>query len=319
MSVSKFFKSLQFRLIGLVVLIVLASNVGIINVTLNLSKKSTAKTVNELLNATTDSASGKIKDENEKHFRMLEAVANMDFLKDSSTPLLQKCQQLTRIAKISDDYENIGYYDLQGNSYTADGRRFQLQRAYIDNAKKGEKTITNPAINPITHILFQIYAVPVYGNDGKPIGCITANVLGDNLSKKIEQIKFGTTNSHIQVIDIKTGHIIASGAIDEVIESNDIKETSSTEFKPVLNKIMSGETGNIDFYDPTAKMKMIEASKVGSGAFILLFDPNVTGLQKDIHRTFSFVVTELGYMFPAANDSCLWDIYGNDFVTKFKN
>lgn len=66
------------------------------------------------------------------------------------------------------------------------------------------------------------------------------------------------------------------------------------------------------------KMKMIEASKVGSGAFILLFDPNVTGLQKNIHRTFSFVITELGYMYPAANDDCLWDIYGSDFVTNSK-
>ncbi len=65
-----------------------------------------------------------------------------------------------------------------------------------------------------------------------------------------------------------------------------------------------------------SKMQLINKAKVGEGAFIILFDPNVTGLPKAVQKTFSYVVTELGYMFPAANDDCLWQIVDEDYSTK---
>ena len=65
-------------------------------------------------------------------------------------------------------------------------------------------------------------------------------------------------------------------------------------------------------------MRMISSNKVGSGAFVIVFDPAVTGLTKDAHRAFTFVVTELGYMYPAATDDCLWSIYADDYVTNSK-
>ncbi len=37
-----------------------------------------------------------------------------------------------------------------------------------------------------------------------------------------------------------------------------------------------------------------------------------------MHKTFSFVVTELGYIYPAADDKCLWDIYDSDYTTNSK-
>ena len=138
MNFSKFFHSLQFRLVAIVVAIFVVSNVILVSVALKLSTSSTEKTVSNLLNAVTDSAAGKIKGETEKQFRMLEAIARTDFLKDENVPLLEKCQQLTRISKVSSDYENIGLYDLEGNSYTAAGQPIKLQRAYIDAAKQGK-------------------------------------------------------------------------------------------------------------------------------------------------------------------------------------
>ena len=259
MSIRKFFLSLQFRLIALVLLIIVASNTSIISVSMTLSKKAVKATVDRLVDSVTDSAAGKIKGETEKQFRMLEAVANMDFLKDPSISHLSKCQQLTRVAGISDDYENIGFYDLEGNSYTAAGQKIKLDRVYIKNAAKGQKTVMDPAINPVTHILFQIYAVPVFGTNGKPIGCVTANVMGDNLSKKLDQISFGTTNSFVQVINRKTGHIIASANLDEVLKGEDMRGSVSPEFVPVLDAVLNEQVGSMVFYDPQWKTNMLAA------------------------------------------------------------
>ena len=55
--------------------------------------------------------------------------------------------------------------------------------------------------------------------------------------------------------------------------------------------------------------------KTGEPVFILSFDPEVTGLPKKVHHNYNFVVTELGFVFPAADESCLWEIYNNKFVT----
>ena len=102
MKASKFFQSLQFRLIAIVLLVFIVSNLVIVTVAMKLSTKSTNDSVDALLNAVSDSAAAKIKAEEEKNFRMLNAVALADFLRDDDLPLREKCAQLTRIAKVSD-------------------------------------------------------------------------------------------------------------------------------------------------------------------------------------------------------------------------
>ena len=259
MNVSKFLHSLQFRLIAIVVSIFIVSNVIIVVTALSLSTSSTTNTVHQLLDAVTDSASGKIKGETEKQFRMLQSLAKMDDMRDEEVSVYDKCRELNRISKVSEDYENIGYYDLAGNSYTAAGQKIQLQRAYIDAAAQGKTYIADPAINPVTNILFQIYAVPVFNEDNKPIGCIAANVLGDVLSKRIEQISFGVSDSHVQVVSRKSGHTIASTVFENVLEFQDVNEDADEGIKPILAKMMASEVGSESFVNPANNMKMLAA------------------------------------------------------------
>ena len=243
MKASKFFSSLQFRLIAIVTLIFLASSMVIVTVAMKLSTKSTNDSVDALLQSVAESASAKIKAEEEKNFRMLNAVARADFLKDENLPLKEKCAQLTRISKVSAEYENIGYYDLEGNSYTADGRPITLKRAYIDNAAAGKTTITDPAINPVTNVLFQIYACPVYDDNRKIIGCLSLNVYGDVLSKRIEQISFGQSDTHLQVISRATGRTIASNNFEQVTSFQSVDDDADESVKHILARVMKGETG----------------------------------------------------------------------------
>ena len=259
MKFSKFLTSLQFRLIIIVTAIFIVSNVFIVSVTMNLSNKSTTASVDALLGTVAESASYKIKAEEEKNFRMLNALALSDFLKDENLSLKEKCAELTRIAKVSSDYENIGFYDLEGNSFTADGQPIQLQRAYIDNAKVGKTTITDPAINPVTHVLFQIYACPVYDDNHKSIGCLTLNVMGDVLSKRISEITFGSSDSHIQVISRISGHTIASNVFEQVTSFQSVTEDADERVAPILKRVVNGETGTQVFLTPGENIKMITA------------------------------------------------------------
>ena len=255
----KYIHSLEFKLIAIVISIFIVSNATLSFVSIRSSSESITDTVHSLLNAVTDSAAGKIKGEVEKNFQTLNTVACADFLKDDSLPLIEKCQQCTRLANANPDYENIGYYDLDGNSYTAAGQMIKLERAYIDAAKVGKTYITDPAINPVTNVLFQIYSVPVFDNNNKPIGCLAANVYGEALSKRIEQVSFGTYDSHLQVVNRTSGHTIASSTFDQVTSFQSIEKDADEGIKPILTKLVNGEVGSEAFTNPANKVKMLAA------------------------------------------------------------
>lgn len=254
----KFFHSLEFRILAISIGIIILSNVFLTFISLNLSLSANQESVEALLDAVSDSAAGKIKGETEKQIRMLEALARSEFLTDSNISLREKCAMLSKYAGVNKEYENIGYYDLGGNSYTADGRKIQLQRVYIDNAKLGKNTIMNPAINPVTNILFQIYAVPVY--DGNKItGCIAANVLGESLSEKIAQLTFGKSDSMVMVIDRESGKIVASQQIEDVQNENNLSSYTNPSNEAVLNRMLAGETGNDSFIEESTGKRRIAA------------------------------------------------------------
>ena len=252
----KFYQSLQFRLVVIVVAIFFLSTAISVTATLSLSKSSTSDSVSLLIDSVTETAESKIKSEVDRHFMVLEALAAMDILKDPDSPLLPKCQELTRIAGISDDYENFGFYTLNGDSYTAQGQLINLEREYINAAKRGQKYQQDPAINPITNVLFQIYSVPVYDRNNKPIGCLSANVMGETLSKTIEQLSFGVSDSAIRVISRTSGHAVASTNFEDVMAFSDINEVAGDNMKSVLSNLMKGNTGNEVFLDTDGK-KMI--------------------------------------------------------------
>ncbi|MCR4734348.1 MAG: HAMP domain-containing protein [Treponema sp.] len=258
----KFYKSLQFKFIVITIVILLfaASLISILST--SISKNTISKTTYELLNAITDSAAGKVKGENEKQFLLLEALGRSEFLRDDTIPLSEKCSRLSAFSKIDECYENIAFYTLDGESYTAQGQYIKLEREYIKVAAEGKTYIQDPAINPVTNILFQIYSAPVYDENNKPIGCIVANILGETLTRRIENIKFGSDNSIIQVSNRKTGKTIASTNIEQVIKGESIEDGLKEEagIGPVLKEMVAGKTGSSIFSDIRANGEAMVAA-----------------------------------------------------------
>ena len=259
MKITKLFQSLRFRLIAIVLIIFVVSNVIIVSTALKVSTKSTSDAVEHVLSAVTESVASKIKAESDKQYRMLEALAMMDFIRNDTTPLISKCQQLTSIARVSTEYENLGFYDAGGNSYTAQGQKIQLKRAYIDTTLQGKRYVADPAINGVTNVLFQIYAVPVYDYNNKPIACLTANLLGETLSKTIEQLSFGSSDSLIEVINRNTAHVIASNDLEKVTSFKRADEDIDAGLAPVIAKVLNWETGSEVYVNPDTGKKMIAA------------------------------------------------------------
>ena len=104
--------SLKFRLILLVILIVAFSNVTLTLVANKLSTSTVESTVSQMMSAVTDSAVSKIVGETERHFRVAETVAAMDFVRDPHVSIKEKCERLRQVRKISEDYENVSFYVL---------------------------------------------------------------------------------------------------------------------------------------------------------------------------------------------------------------
>ncbi|MBR1535937.1 MAG: methyl-accepting chemotaxis protein, partial [Treponema sp.] len=253
--------SLQLKLMVMVIAIVAVSNIALAIVADRLSTATVTETVHQLMEAVTDSAAGKVRGEVEKTIRMTDAVAALDFVRDSNVSLLEKCERLRALAKVSEDYENVSFYDNGGNSFTAGGAPICFpERLYIKEALKGERYQMEPAVSPATGVFLQQYSSPVYdlNNPNNIIGVAVTNLYGESLSKKLKDVHFGN-QSDVFVVSRSTGKIVAAKDVQRVYEEKPITETADASFKPILNGLMTGETNGGAFVDPDTGIKMTAA------------------------------------------------------------
>ena len=256
------FHSLQFRLIAMVIAIVVVSNVTLAFVADKLSTSTVEETVHQLMDSVTESAVSKIIGETERHFRVAETVAAMDFVRDSNISLLEKCERLRAVSKISEDYENVSFYDANGYSFTAGGAPIHFpERLYIKEALSGKHFMMEPAISPATGVLLQQYSVPVYdlNNANRIIGVAVVNLYGESLSKKLADIKFGSM-SDVYVISRATGKTVAAKDLERVRNDENANATSADNpVKPIIAGLMTGDTNGGTFVDPGLGIKMAAA------------------------------------------------------------
>ena len=66
---------------------------------------------------------------------------------------------------------------------------------------------------------------------------------------------------------------------------------------------------SIVIWDTSFLPDSVDTNIVGVGAFDITFKPNIKG----INKTFVFTVTTKGYVYPSSTDSCIKDIYDNNW------
>ncbi|MBQ4379556.1 MAG: HAMP domain-containing protein [Treponema sp.] len=255
------FHSLQFRLMAMVIAIAAISNITLAIVAKNLSTTTITNTVHQLMESVTDSAAGKVKGEVEKTIRMTDAVAAIDFVRDPDVPLLEKCERLRALAKVSEDYENVSFYDVGGNSFTAGGDPICFpERIYIKESLKGNRYQMDPAVSPATGIFLQQYSSPVYDlyDSGKIIGVAVTNLYGESLSTKLKDVHFGN-QSDVFVISRKSGRTVAARDVKRVYDDSSAFETAEPSMQKIMNGLKTGETNGGSFIDAQTGIKMVAA------------------------------------------------------------
>lgn len=126
-----------------------------------------------------------------------------------------------------------------------------------------------------------------------------------------------TSNSSVDV----PVEMVASAYPAQLTKANayDFKNLTSAVNKPIILKDGTSLLAYMDTGYDEEKIPDLNVSQVGEVVFGVAFAPNVNGLPKAVFKSYRFVVTELGYVYPdRQNDKCLSAIYDNDFVTTSK-
>ena len=108
-----------------------------------------------------------------------------------------------------------------------------------------------------------------------------------------------------------------TGSVRAEIGSSVTNEGGGTPSTTNLNAALLKDNTYIQYSKPenAPTSPYTDSSKTGNGVFTLTFDPMVAGLPGAVQHTYLFVVTEMGYVFPATSDTCLDAIYNADWIT----
>ena len=244
---------------AMVLSIVVLSNVAMEILASKLSSSTFTDTVHHLMDSTTENVESKIISDLEKSFRLIEGVAASDTARNPDMDLKERCEAISEIKSINEIYENIGYYDVDGNSFTAGGQQINMsQSKFFKETITGKRFVDEPANSPITGDLLQHFCVPIYDRSRRITGIIVANVKGDVLSKQLSTVKFGKS-SDIVVFDRADGKVVASTNVEEVKAGNTVNSKDDTGIADIIEKVMAGEKGGESFIDSSTGVKMVSA------------------------------------------------------------
>ena len=200
---------------------------------------------------------------NEKHFTSLHFLADIAVIKDENVSYIEKQKQLDGIIKaLGGNYENVAYYDQNGDSITADGRHINMKdREYYKEAMAGKDYLSNPAFSPVVNGILQQYSVPVYNYNRKIIGCIVMLIKGNSVLETIENIDMGG-GMHPSVIDYVQGITVANANEGTDESANGDQQLDETQgLGLVLSNIFQGKEGIDTFEDPNIHAHLIASYK----------------------------------------------------------
>jgi len=296
---SKLRVTLTVKLLIMILAVILFTSITIGAVAYSTASKGMTQSVFSHIDAVSSDVVNQIVGINEKHLTSIRFIANLDFMKDETVPLADKQKALTTIvAALGKKYENVAFYDKDGNAITADGRMINMAtRIYFTEPMAGRDYISNPAFSPITNGILQQYSVPVFNNSGKPIGAVVMLINGNALYDTIVNFDMGG-GMHPSVIDWKEGVTIANAneGTDESANGSEGEGLSETEgLGLVLNNIFAGKEGIESFVDPNIHAHLIASYKKVPGTTWTVFAvaPYMFyfGILSKMQKTLAFIIT----------------------------
>ncbi len=259
------FRSLAVKLLVIILCIVLASNLilGIISYTN--AKNALSYSVKQTLDAVADKAVVQIFQENDKEFQLLRSLAALPFVKDESLSLEEKMDELMVIADMDlTKYENVGFYDAEGNSILHNGTHMNFSTAeYFQKSMEGQEFVSDPLWNETTQQMLMFYSVPVRNDSNEIIGVMASIIRGDRLSQISQDIVVGN-DSHPGIVNRISGNTIGRAGQEEEVKEGQNSEDDfikGTELGEVIQDLMAGNSGSRNFHDPFTDLYMTTVYK----------------------------------------------------------
>ena len=252
---------LSQKILILIIGLLFVSNNFVGLVTNRIVEKLLATTVKNQLASISNDVANQIESINNQEFYLLRSIADMDYIRDESISLQEKQNLLSSIIKTRNNpiYENLAFYDKEGNAITADGRTINFAaRPYFSEAFSGKNFISDPKFSEVTQSVLQHMSVPVYGFDNKPIGAIVLVINGNEYDKIISAIDIGG-GMHPSIINRTTKATVANVNPNTGEEAGELDPDS--EFGKVMNDLFAGNSDVKDFVDPAINAHLIATYK----------------------------------------------------------
>lgn len=184
--------------------------------------------------------------------------------------LEEKQGMLSIILKdLTGNYENLAFYDKDGNAITSDGRFMNFKdRDYFKIPMSGKEYISDPAFSAVVNKVLQYYAVPVYDFNNSPVGASAqSSAAFEDVSTRIENTDELVRQIRLAMREQKQGSMQINSALSEMNNSTSEVRSASSEMadgnKSILAEVAMLQDATLAIKNSIEEMA-IGADKINS-------------------------------------------------------
>ena len=238
-------KSVKAKLLTATLAVVVVSNAVIGLIPFGMSRSEMESSVRTTMETVAKNISMQIDEMNQKEFRMLGTLAQLNYMRDSYVPIKEKIAFMSKsTTAIDKNYMSVSAFDAFGYTFDEDGKRHDMDGTEMfDQTMLGKKSITDP--EEVGGVLAMVYSSPIFDEDLQPSGAVYAIVKADRMSAICSSITIGK-NSHPKIVNRKSGMVVGSADIGEIKNKANIKITLSDEdtsdYAAIIRSVCKGES-----------------------------------------------------------------------------
>ncbi|MGP1529382.1 MAG: methyl-accepting chemotaxis protein [Treponema sp.] len=127
-------------------------------------------------------------------FQFLEGVACMPVLQNEALSFEEKTHHLAESIIVNPNLTDFGLCSMDGERYSTDGTFVRISdREWFQAAASGRRYVFEPHVSRATHQLQMLFAIPIYNQEKKITGVLSALFTSTVLSEIIQDVVVGTT------------------------------------------------------------------------------------------------------------------------------
>ena len=203
-------------------------------------------------------------------FQFLEGLSRISILYDTTASYQEKLQLLQKDALANDTILELNISDMEGVCYAESGTVNVNDRAWFKASLQGKRFVSDLLISKTTQKLISTFSIPIYDNERRIIGVLSADISGLWFRDNIKDITIGETGN-CYIIG-PTGATIADQDINAVTSMLNPSEAgiTNTELDSCgrfeRHAIASSQPG-IGYYEYEGVSKIAAYTKLKSAAW----------------------------------------------------